>query len=87
MATALEVQPTKMSPWRTKYCHDRSQTAAMSNPPLGFSGSTMTVPLNFRGLLGILTSIRVVYGMPLQVALPVLAGQGDTTWIPVGVYS
>ena len=82
-----EVQPTKTSPLRTKYGHERSHTAAMSNPPDGLSGSITTVPLNLLGSCGRFTSIRVVYGMFVQPNGWVLAGQGVTTLMPVGVYS
>ena len=76
----------KMSPLRTNCWRPRSHTAAMSNPPLGLSGSTITVPLNSAARLGRLIRNRVVYGMPVQPDVAA-GGHGDTTRMPLGVYS
>jgi hypothetical protein len=86
MITDLDDQPMKMSPLAVNCSRERSHTAAMSNPPLGLSGSITTVPLKSRSRLGRLTIIRVVYGMFVQPEVAA-AGHGDTTRIPVGVNS
>ena len=59
----------------------------MSKLALGFSGSMTTFPLNLCGLMGHHHQHPGGVRDAGAVVLPVLAGQGDTSWMPVGVYS